>query len=83
VISARLARGLRNGHGEELELLGHSSITVTLDTYSHVTPGIHKAAALAIGSLIFGVDAPPPPRAPKRRATAAHPAQQLSLDESD
>jgi len=31
------------------ELLGHSSITVTLDTYSHVTPGIHEAAALAIG----------------------------------
>jgi integrase len=27
------------------ERLGHASIQVTLDTYSHVTPGIHKDAA--------------------------------------
>jgi integrase len=28
------------------ERLGHSSIQVTLDTYSHVTPGIQRAAAM-------------------------------------
>jgi len=28
------------------ERLGHSSIAVTLDTYSHVTPGLQEAAAL-------------------------------------
>lgn len=27
------------------ERLGHSSIAVTLDTYSHVTPGLQEAAA--------------------------------------
>jgi integrase len=27
------------------ERLGHSSITVTLDTYSHITPGLQEAAA--------------------------------------
>ena len=27
------------------ERLGHSSISITLDTYSHVTPGLQKAAA--------------------------------------
>jgi integrase len=28
------------------ERLGHSSIAVTLDTYSHVAPGLQEAAAL-------------------------------------
>ncbi len=28
------------------ERLGHSRISVTLDTYSHVTPGLQEAAAL-------------------------------------
>ena len=27
------------------ERLGHSSIQITLDTYSHVTPGMQEAAA--------------------------------------
>ena len=27
------------------ERLGHSSIQITLDTYSHITPGLQKAAA--------------------------------------
>jgi integrase len=64
------------------ELLGHSSITVTLDTYSHVTPGIHEKAALAIGTLIYGADeksesqgSPRP-----RRASTRHVSQQLSLE---
>jgi integrase len=28
------------------ERLGHSTIAITLDTYSHVTPGLQEAAAL-------------------------------------
>ena len=28
------------------ERLGHSSIAVTMDTYSHVVPGLQEAAAL-------------------------------------
>jgi integrase len=28
------------------ERLGHSSVAITLDTYSHVLPGIQAAAAL-------------------------------------
>lgn len=36
------------------ERLGHSSITVTLDTYSHVLPNIQKAAAEKFGEQIFG-----------------------------
>jgi integrase len=35
------------------ELLGHSTIAVTMDTYSHVTPGIHAAAAAKMQAL-FG-----------------------------
>ena len=27
------------------ECLGHSSIAITLDTYSHVSPGLQEAAA--------------------------------------
>ena len=27
------------------ERLGHSTISITLDTYSHVTPGLQEAAA--------------------------------------
>jgi len=27
------------------ELLGHSTITLTLNTYSHVIPSMHRAAA--------------------------------------
>jgi integrase len=30
------------------EMLGHSSIAITLDTYSHVIPGLGSAAASAM-----------------------------------
>jgi integrase len=35
------------------ELLGHSTITITLDTYSHVTPGIHAQAAKRMQELFI------------------------------
>ncbi|GGE48032.1 site-specific integrase [Pullulanibacillus camelliae] len=36
------------------ERLGHSSINITLDTYSHVIPNIQKAAAEQFGVQLFG-----------------------------
>ena len=38
------------------ERLGHASITITLDTYSHVLPGIQDAAAKAFDEKVFGTD---------------------------
>jgi len=34
------------------ERLGHSSIQVTLDTYSHIVPGIQEAAAVRFDEWI-------------------------------
>ncbi len=36
------------------ERLGHSSISITLDLYSHVVPGMQEDAAAKVGALIFG-----------------------------
>ena len=36
------------------ECLGHSSINVTLDTYSHVLPNLQKAVLNTIGDSILG-----------------------------
>tara|TARA_B100000470_G_scaffold75849_1_gene58312 strand:+ start:3146 stop:3307 length:162 start_codon:yes stop_codon:yes gene_type:complete len=36
------------------ERLGHSSISVTLDVYSHVVPGMQELAALAIDAALAG-----------------------------
>jgi hypothetical protein len=36
------------------EWLGRSSITVTLDVYSHPTEGLHGDAAILVGGLIAG-----------------------------
>ena len=33
------------------ELLGHSDFSVTMDTYSHVTPSLHAAAAQKMQAL--------------------------------
>jgi len=34
------------------ERLGHSSIKITLDLYSHVTPGMQKDAAALVASRV-------------------------------
>ena len=34
------------------ELLGHATISITLDTYSHVLPGMGDAAALAMDEAL-------------------------------
>jgi integrase len=36
------------------ERLGHSSIQITLDTYSHLLPNMQKDAAGKLGEEIFG-----------------------------
>ncbi|MEV2909754.1 tyrosine-type recombinase/integrase [Paenibacillus larvae] len=36
------------------ERLGHSSISITLDTYSHVLPGLQEAALKSLGQSILG-----------------------------
>ncbi|HXJ62906.1 MAG TPA: tyrosine-type recombinase/integrase, partial [Actinomycetota bacterium] len=36
------------------EILGHASIGITLDTYSHAVPSMQEEAAAAVASLIFG-----------------------------
>jgi integrase len=34
------------------EMLGHSSVSITLDTYSHVLPGMQEVAATAMGEAL-------------------------------
>ena len=36
------------------ERLGHANISITLDTYSHVTAGLHEDAAAKVAGLFFG-----------------------------
>jgi hypothetical protein len=36
------------------ERLGHANISITLDTYSHVTAALHGDAAEKLSGLIFG-----------------------------
>jgi integrase len=36
------------------ERLGHASIQITLDTYSHVAPGLQQAAARSFDKLLNG-----------------------------
>lgn len=36
------------------ERLGHSTIAMTLDTYSHVMPGMQRQAALALEERLLG-----------------------------
>ena len=38
------------------ERLGHASITITLDTYSHAIPAMQEAAAELVASLVFERD---------------------------
>lgn len=36
------------------ERLGHASVMLTLDTYSHVLPGMQEESARKLNSLLFG-----------------------------
>ncbi len=37
------------------ERLGHSTIAITLDTYSHVAPGLQEAAAKRFDEILMSV----------------------------
>jgi integrase len=39
-----------------IEMLGHSSIAITLDTYSHVIPGLEEVAASAMEDVLGNVE---------------------------
>ena len=46
------------------ERLGHASIAITLDTYSHVNPAMQEEAADTVARLILGDKTPSPRRKP-------------------
>jgi integrase len=46
-----LIERIERGQGPQ-ERLGHSSIQITLDLYSHVVPGMQADAAAKIGALL-------------------------------
>jgi integrase len=41
------------------ERLGHANIAITMDTYSHVLPGMDERAANAVARLILGDETAP------------------------
>ncbi|HET6873754.1 MAG TPA: site-specific integrase [Acidimicrobiales bacterium] len=41
------------------ERLGHATVAITLDTYSHVTPSMQREAAALVAAELFGVSAEP------------------------
>ena len=44
---------MKNAHPKFVqELLGHASVAITLDTYSHMLPGMGGFAADAIGKAL-------------------------------
>jgi integrase len=52
--SLRLAQGVHPR--VVMEILGHSKISVTMDTYSHVIPALNKEAANRIEELLNGTE---------------------------
>lgn len=44
------------------ERLGHASVAITLDTYSHVHPALEEEAANTVAGLILGDETSPPSR---------------------
>jgi integrase len=42
------------------ERLGHHSVALTLDVYSHVVPGMQSDAAARVSDLVFNAEEPPP-----------------------
>jgi integrase len=36
------------------EMLGHATVAITLDIYSHVVPDMQHDAASAMGNLLYG-----------------------------
>ena len=47
------ARGCRREPKVVAERLGHASVTLTLDTYAHVLPGMQEEAAAKLEAILF------------------------------
>jgi hypothetical protein len=60
------------------ERLGHSSVAFTLDTYSHVMPGMQPEAAELFMRLVYGSDADESPT-----QDTAHDTREPADDEQD
>lgn len=56
------------------EMLGHSQIAVTLDTYSHVTPSMQATAVAALEDLLAAPRSPATPDAGERGGETPNPA---------
>jgi integrase len=52
------------------ELLGHATISLTLDTYSHVIPSLHSEAAGVMAAAVLQPALTPPESAPKGQVRA-------------
>jgi Phage integrase family len=57
------------------EMLGHTSVSMTLDTYSHVTPTMQREAVAKVQSVFEPKPAPPTKRRPMKRVRAVDPTQ--------
>ena len=55
------------------ERLGHASIAITMDTYSHVLPGLDAEAAGTVARLILGDGDPKPARPVDKALTTDRP----------
>jgi hypothetical protein len=55
----------KNGNSKIVsEMLGHATISQTMDTYSHVMPGMGEVAATALRKLLLSLLLPKPPMTP-------------------
>jgi hypothetical protein len=46
-----------------LDVHGHATVAITLDTYSHAIPAMHEEAAALIAGLVFAKEVARRPRA--------------------
>ncbi|MFL6223772.1 MAG: hypothetical protein ACJ75K_13360, partial [Actinomycetes bacterium] len=58
-LEAEEAMAARKQWSDLSERLGHANIAITMDTYSHVLPGMDERAASAVARLILGDEAAP------------------------
>jgi len=47
-------------------MLGHATIALTLDTYSHVIPSLQQEAASVVAAAVLGPAASTPPQPPPK-----------------
>ena len=55
------------------ERLGHATVAITLDVYSHVIPGMDELAATTVADLILGDGANRTPNRPIDKALTSKP----------